>query len=320
MTNVVLSLTLMVSLLAFQQTEDTAPQERPRFSASVTEIIIYASVYDSQSKLVSNLTRDDFEVLEDRQPQRIDTFILTDVPSTLGLVLDASGSMRNKQSIVEEAVELFLDLTNPRHELFLIAFDDQVELEEDFTRDVEDIRDSVRNIIVKGGTALYDATFLAIDKAEQGHEPKKVAVIFTDGEDKDSYYEYEEVLEKARESETQIFIVAFLNQDLSDDAGFFGIGRSDRQKVVRAVQDLVDVTGGKAFFPEETGELKGVFEDIATELKNQYRISYQSTNTEFDGSWRRIDVKVKNARERAFKVRARKGYYARSGASGTSGR
>ena len=309
-----LSAALVLAQPARQSSED-----KPRFRVGVNEVVIYASVYDSASQLVANLTQEDFEVLEDRQSQRIDSFVLTDVPSTLGLVMDASGSMRQKQDMVEEAVNLFLDQTNPRHELFLIAFNDEVDLEEDFTHDIEDVRDSVHNIIVKGGTALYDATYLAIDKAEQGSEPKKVAVIFTDGEDKDSYYEYEEVLEKARESETQVFIVAFLSDELDSRGGFFGIMKSDRDKVTQSVEDLADVTGGKAFFPTRVDELNGVFQEIAKELKNQYRISYQSTNPVFDGAWRRIDVRVKDARDRGLKVRAKRGYYARANVRETSG-
>jgi len=244
-------------------------QQTPRFRALVDQVVVYASVYDADGALVTGLTADDFQVFEDRIEQEILTFERTEVPSTIGLVLDTSGSMRRKMALVEEALYLFLDQTNPDHELFLIRFDDEVELEEDFTREFDDIRDAIGNVIVKGGTALYDAIYLAVDKARDGSEPKKVAVVFTDGEDKDSYYTREELVEKVREGET----------------------------------------GGKAFFPQKIEELGTVFEGIARELKNQYRLSYRSSNTENTGGWRRIDVKIVGAKEKGFRVRARKGYY-----------
>jgi len=284
-------------------------QQTPRFRALVDQVVVYASVYDADGALVTGLTADDFQVFEDRIEQEILTFERTEVPSTIGLVLDTSGSMRRKMALVEEALYLFLDQTNPDHELFLIRFDDEVELEEDFTREFDDIRDAIGNVIVKGGTALYDAIYLAVDKARDGSEPKKVAVVFTDGEDKDSYYTREELVEKVREGDTQVFIVAFLDQELDDDRGFFGIFKSQRNKVQEAITQVAEETGGKAFFPQKIEELGTVFEGIARELKNQYRLSYRSSNTENTGGWRRIDVKIVGAKEKGFRVRARKGYY-----------
>jgi Ca-activated chloride channel family protein len=151
--------------------------------------------------------------------------------------------------------------------------------------------------------------YLAVDKAQQGSEPKKVTVIFTDGEDKDSYYTHEELLEKVREGETQVFIVAFLDKDLDDDRGFFGVFKSQRSKVQEAITQVAEETGGKAFFPEQIDELATVFQSIAQELKNQYRLSYRSSNPENGKEWRRIDVRVVEAEERGLRVRSRKGYY-----------
>lgn len=305
-----LLLTLFSLLASAGWAQEKSQSGTPRFRASVDQVVVYASVYDQEGRLVSGLKKSDFRIFEDRVEQEITGFAQAEVPSTIGIVLDTSGSMRDKMPMVEQAIDLFLSLNNEQNELFFIRFDDEVELEEDFTKEVADIQDAVNNVLVKGGTALYDAIYLSVDKAEQGGEPKKVIVVFTDGEDKDSYYTSDEVLEKVQESETQLFIVSFLDEDLSDDRGFFGIFKSDKEKVTTTIEDMADVTGGRAFFPEQIGALNGIFEQIARELKNQYRISYISSNNTRDGAWRRIDVKVEEADEKDLKVRARKGYYA----------
>ncbi len=284
--------------------------DTPRFSAQVEQVVVYASVYDRDSRLVSGLSKDDFEVFEDRVEQDVTSFVQTEIPSTIGIVLDTSGSMRNKMRIVEEALDLFLDLSNPQNELFFVRFDHQVELVENFTYDAEDIRDAIANVVIKGGTALWDALYLSVEKAQEGNEPKRVVILFTDGEDKDSYYRNEEVIEKIRESETQIFVVGFLDEESSGGRGFFGLFKSRRQQVEDELRTVAEVTGGQAYFPETIEELSSVFEQIAHELKHQYRLAYISSNPDRDGEWRRIDVQIRNARERGLRVRAKTGYYA----------
>lgn len=295
-----------------QKSEDQQDQKRPaRFTSKVDQVVLYASVYDQTGELVSDLKKEDFTVFEDRVEQEITNFGLEDLPSTIGIVMDKSGSMRGKWDLVTEATELFLNLSNPENQMFLVAFDDEVSLEEPLTRDVADIRDSMDNIIVSGGTALYDSIYLAVDQAREGDEVKKAIVVFTDGEDKDSYYTEREILDKVQESEVQIYIVAFLDQDLDDQSGFFGVFKSDREKITKTISDIAEVTGGKAFFPEKIEELSGVFKTIATELRNQYRLAYVSSNPERDNKFRRIRVQVADAKSRGLKVRAKKGYYAR---------
>lgn len=282
----------------------------PRFRASVDQIVVFASVVDARGQLVSGLTLEDFRLYEDRVEQDVTSFAQTEVPSSIGLVIDTSGSMRNKILQVEHAVGLFLDQNHPQNEVFLVRFSHQVEQVEAFTRDVEDIRDAVFNLVPRGGTALWDAIYLSVEEAQSGNEPKKVIIVFTDGEDKDSFYRQEEVVAKAQESEVQIFVVAFLDEDLNERGGFFGLFRSERDKVQTSLSEIAEVTGGRTFFPKRIDELDSVFEEIAHELKNQYRISYVSSNPSRDGEWRRIDVQLNSAREKGYKVRARKGYYA----------
>lgn len=296
-------------LLLSQSLLAQSGDKTPRFKTEVNQVVVYVSVYDKENQIITGLVQDEFELYEDKIHQDLTSFAQTDVPSSIGIVLDSSGSMRNKMARVEDAIELFLGANNPANELFLIRFDDEVELEEDFTRDVDDIRDAISNIVVRGGTALYDAIYLSVDKAQKGVEPKKVIVVFTDGEDKDSYYTHDELLERVREVDTQIFIVSFLDDEVSEDRGFFGIFKSEKEKLEKGITQLAEVTGGKAFFPKDVGELDSIFQSIAHELRNQYRLSYISSNKDRSGTWRRIDVVVQDAKEKGLKVRARKGYY-----------
>ena len=303
---------LSVSLLAFCLTLGYAQQGTPaQFRTAVEQIVLYASVYDKDSILVENLEKEDFTIYEDRIQQEVTYFGRDDVPSTVGVVIDSSGSMRDKFDLVNEATRLFLSKNNPENELFFVAFKDEVRLEQNFTRDVEDIYDALDNVIISGGTALYDAIYLAVDKALQGNEPKKTVIVFTDGEDKDSYYSHQELIEKVEESDVQLYIVAFLDSDLSKSGGFFGVFKSAREKIQQKIRDIPKSTGGEAFFPDEISQLNEVFHSIAYELRNQYRLSYVSSNTTRDGTWRRTDVVVKDAKERGLKVRAKKGYFAK---------
>ncbi len=283
---------------------------KPQFRAAVDQVVVYAAVYDKLNQLVSGLKKDDFTVLEDKVPQQVTYFGLADMPSTVGIVVDCSGSMRQKIDEVIDAIKLFLAQNNPENELFLIKFNDEVTLEEGFTKDQEDITDALDNLVVSGGTALYDAILLAVDQAREGSEPRKAVIVFTDGEDKDSYYKLTEVLSKVQESDVQIHIVAFLDSDLSSEGGFFGVFKSEKEKVTKAVTEIAEMSGGKCILPQKVDELKPAFESIAQDLRNQYRLGYISSNSTKDGSWRRVDVQVREAKEKGLKVRAKKGYTA----------
>ena len=286
-------------------------QDAPaQFRAEVDQVVVYSAVYDRNNGLVSDLTAEDFTIYEDKVEQEVTYFGQDDIPSTLGVVIDTSGSMRDKFDRVDEATRLFLSMNHSENELFLVSFKDEVSLEEGFTRDVQDIYDALDNVIISGGTALYDAIYLAVDQAREGSEPKKALLVFTDGEDKDSYYSHQDLLEKIQESDVQIYIIAFLDPELSRGGGFFGLFKSEREKIEKALRAVPEETGGQSFFPDQISQLKEVFGSIARELRNQYRLAYISTNRVRDGKWREVDVLVRNSKARGFKVRAKKGYRA----------
>ena len=292
-----------------QESPPDQSQGAPIFRQDVDQVVLYAAVYDETGELVTGLQQEDFTVFEDKVKEGITFFGRDDVPSTSGIVMDTSGSMRSKIDLVVNAAKLFVTRNHPENELFLITFDHKVELEEDYTRDAEDIRDALDNITVSGGTALYDSIYLGIDKAQNGSEPKKVIVIFTDGEDRDSYYTHEELLDKIRQSDVQVFVIAVLNPDLSDEGGFFGVFKSKRHKVKKKIEEIAENTGGKVYFPERIQELDKVFAQIALELRNQYRLAYITHNPLKNGSWRTITVEVRDEKKRKLSVRAKKGYF-----------
>lgn len=310
-----------IGLLAGLPDVQLFAQKAPRFRADVDQVVLYASVYNTEGQLVSDLKQEDFLVTENGTLQQVTYFGLDDIPATVGIVMDNSGSMRDKKDRVDKATDLFLDLNNPENELFLMSFNSESRLDEDFTQDVDDIRDALYNQMVSGGTALYDAISLAVEHAHEGSEPKRVVVVFTDGEDKNSYYTIDEVVQQVEEADILVFIIAFLAQQESEKSGFFGVLKKFKKETVsKSVIDVAEATGGKAYFPNDTKELQQVFEEIAYELRNQYRLSYISNVTEElrEDGWRSVRVNIKKARERGLRIRARRGYYIQKAEATTS--
>ena len=231
------------------------------------------------------------------------------MPFSLGILIDLSGSMRNKIDQVTKAALAFIRASNPEDQVFLIGFNEQVELIQDFTSDIDEIADALDNTIVAGGTALYDAVYLGVQKAHIGVRPKKAIVVITDGEDRDSYYKLDEMVAKVQESDVQVYCVGFLNQ--IPDKGLFGRwSKSVPEKAHDALQRISEETGAKAFFPQKVSEINAIVAEIAHELRNQYSIGYLSSNTARDGSWRRVKIALEPGNASAYNVRYRRGYFA----------
>ncbi len=217
--------------------------------------------------------------------------------------------MRSKIDLVNKAALAFIRASNPDDQVFLIGFNDQTELLEDYTNDIDAITDSLDNIVVTGGTALYDAVYLGVQKAQSGVKPKKAIVVITDGEDKDSYYKLEELVAKVQESDVQVYTVGFLNE--IPDKGLFGRwSKSVPEKAHDALKRISDETGAKSFFPQKVSDISGIVSEIAHELRNQYSIGYISSNAARDGSYRRIKITLDTASAPGHTARYRRGYFA----------
>ena len=284
-----------------------------RIGVDVNQVVVNLTVHDRNGVLVSGLKQENFLLYEDKVQQSITNFGQTDVPSSIGLVIDTSGSMKRRLDVVVRAAKLFVDKTNLESELFLIDFNSQVSLVEDFTRDFDDIRDALDNMISSGGTALYDAIYLGVEKAKQGSEAKRVLLVFSDGQDKDSYYKIDELLGKIGDSDVEVYLVIFLDENIRTDHGFFGVGKSEKEKLQVKMADIAEATGGKVFYPDKLEDLQQVFTSIAEELRNQYRIAYISSNKVKDGKWREIRVQLASvpSKEQNYRIRTRRGYYAK---------
>ncbi len=298
--------------------ESKSPQEAQkdfRIGVNVDLVVVHTSVTDKNGLFVTGLAKENFKLFEDGIGQNIISFSREDVPVSLGIVLDTSGSMRDKMENVNRAALAFIRAGNPDDEEFLIGFNSEVELLEDYTNDADLITDTLNNTIVTGGTALYDAIYLSVQKAQKGSKPKKALIVISDGEDRDSYYSLDEMVAKVQESDVQIYAVGFLNP--TPEKGLFGRwSKSEPEKAHDALQRICEETGGKAFFPNDVKEIHPIVAQVAHELRSQYSISYTSSNPARDGAWRRIKVALDLPIASSLHVRYRSGYFAAKTAAG----
>ncbi len=288
--------------------QKSSPQDF-RIGVNVDLVVVHTSIVDKNGMFVSGLKQENFKVFEDGVSQEIISFSQEDVPVSLGIVLDISGSMRAKFDSIIKAALAFIRAGNPEDEEFLIGFNSEVELLEDYTNDIDLISDTLNNTIVTGGTALYDAIYLSVQKAQQGSKPKKAIVVITDGVDRDSFYSLDEMVVKVQESDVQIYSVGFLDE--IPEKGLFGFwSKSEPEKAQETLKRISEETGAKAFFPKNLNDIHAIVAEIAHELRSQYSISYISSNRARDGNWRRLKVVLEDAAAEKPHVRYRSGYFA----------
>jgi len=287
--------------------ESPPPEKGFTIGVSVDMVVMYTSVFDKNGHFVAGLKKENFRLFEDGIQQSLTSFSQEDVPVSMGILIDLSGSMRGKIEQVTKAALAFIRASNPMDQVFLIGFNEEVELLQDYTSDIDEITDALENTIVSGGTALYDSIYLGVQKAHTGIKPKKAIVVITDGEDRDSYYKLDELLAKVQESDVQVFSVGFLDE--VPEKGFFGKwSKTAPEKAHDALLKISEETGGKAFFPNKLTDIHTIVNEIATDLKSQYSLSYFSSNAARDGSFRRVKVELSSAPNAT--PRYRRGYYA----------
>jgi Ca-activated chloride channel homolog len=292
--------------------EAAAPKAKDNsfgITIEVDLIMMYTSIYDKSGRFVGGLKKDNFKLYEDGIEQKIDRFSQEDAPISMGILLDLSGSMRSKIDQINRAALAFIRASNPQDQVFLIGFNDEVELLQDFTSDVDEITDALENTITLGGTALYDAIYLGVQKSHTGSKAKKAVVVITDGEDRDSYYKLDEIIKKVQELDVQVFSVGFLN-DIPDKGILGSFSKSEAEKARDALTRVAEETGGKAFFPDKLTDIHTIVAQIAGELRNQYSIGYFSSNPARDGSFRRVKIELVGVTSSNNHVRYRRGYFA----------
>ncbi len=302
------------------QRKKSVPQSRGEEVGDVVAltaelVILDVTVVDRRHHVVADLEKDRFTVYENGVRQEIAFFSREETPVSLGLVLDTSGSMRRKLGKVIAAAKSLMRQSHPEDEYFLVEFKGEVELLEDFTRDVSLIHDALDNLIASGQTALLDAIYLSVEHAQKyGTHRRKAILVVTDGEERDSYYTREQVLERLRGSDVQVYAVGF-TEGLGE-AAIFRQTESRRlsgqeKKARKLLEELARESGGRAFFPQGLDELETIASTIARELRTQYAIGYYPSSPERDGSWRTVRVEVTPDKERGpLTARTRAGYYA----------
>ena len=280
------------------QAPDQQNQESFKFRTGVELINVNATVTDQSGRFVGGLTKDDFRVFDDEQPQTVTHFSAERVPVSLGIVLDTSGSMDGeKMYAAKQALERFLfQLLDPEDEVFLYRFDNNPELVEGWTRDKQRVSDALRRIQPRGGTALYDAVADAVRLAQQGHNKKKAVVIISDGNDTSSRTDVYSLKQLIRETEVLVYAI--------------GIDAPDARPSTRvnpeALREITGPSGGYTEVVRSAADLGPATARIADELNKQYTFAYVSSRPP-DNTWRNIRVHVTKG---DYLARARRMYFA----------
>jgi VWFA-related protein len=276
------------------QTEQT-----PVYRAETRLVVLHASVLDKSGHLVTNLPESAFKVFENGVEQRLKVFRREDVPVSLGLIIDSSGSMRDKRAKVQASALQLVKASNPNDEVFVVNFNDEAYLDTPFTNDLKRMEEGLSRIDSRGGTAMRDAIGMSIDYLkEKGKKDKKVLVIVTDGNDNTSTLPLEKLVQKAQQSEVVMYAIGLLSEEDRREAG----------KAKRALNAVAEATGGAPFYPKELSEVERISLQVAHDIRNQYTLAYTPSEQTLDGSFRRISVTVNGPNHPV--VRTRTGYYA----------
>jgi len=269
------------------------------FRAGVDLTTFGVTVTDRKGNVVQNLTKADFAVIEDGKPQSLDYFAQGDgdaaPPMHLGLMVDASGSMQSDMKLAQSAAIKFLNMLPEAQDITLVDFDTQVRITRYPQRDFPRLIERIRQRKADGWTALYDALGTYLDGADS-QDGRKVMVMYTDGADSRSALSMSETLMLLKASNVTVYAIG-----LVENTG------SARMQLQMTLRQLVETTGGQAFFPMAMREVESAYDKVLAEIKGQYHLGYQSSNSARDGKWRKVEIKLKRA---DLRVRSRQGYFA----------
>jgi len=272
------------------------------YRSQVDLVLVPVTITDPMNRLVTGLDRENFQLFEGKEAQEIKHFSSEDVPVSLGVIFDMSGSMSSKIERAREAVVEFFKTANPRDEFFMITFADKPEQLSDFTQSVEDIQGKLVYTIPKGRTALLDAIYLGVSKMRQAKYPKKSLLIISDGGDNHSRYTEGEIKSLVKEADLLIYAIGIYDHSFPTDEERLG---------PQLLSDLTELTGGRAFTIDNPNDLADVATKIGIELRNQYVLGYRPKNPVRDGKWRKIKVKLNPPKGLPpLRVYAKTGYYA----------
>ncbi len=268
----------------------------------VEEVVMYATVLRG-NQMVQDLKKEDFQVFEDGVKQNILSFQHTDLPVSIGLVVDNSGSMAKKRPSVNKSALDLIQASNPEDEAFVVNFSDEAFIDQEFTSDVNKLRDGLGHIESRGGTALYDAVVASADKlAQDAKRPKQVLIIITDGEDNASTLNLEQTIHRVQElSGPVVYTIGLLFGD--------EMSHAEVRHARRALEMLSAETGGMAFFPKSIEQIDQIAAEVARDIRSQYTIGYHSSKPSTQPGFRRVDVTAQEKGEGKLTVRTRTGYF-----------
>jgi VWFA-related protein len=269
----------------------------------VEEVVLNATVLDGSGHLVQDLKKENFAILEDGVRQNIISFQHSDVPVSIALVVDNSGSMSRKRPAVNKSALDLIQASNPQDEAFVVNFSDEAFIDQEFTTDVNKLRDGLSHIESRGGTALYDAVVASADKlAADARHPKQVLVIITDGEDNASTLNLEQTIRRVQQlSGPMIYSIGLLFGD--------EMSHAEVRHARRALEMLSTETGGIAFFPKNMEQVDQIAAEVARDIRSQYTIGYHSTKPTTEPGFRRVQVNAEAKGMSKLSVRTRTGYF-----------
>ncbi|MBI3474435.1 MAG: VWA domain-containing protein [Acidobacteria bacterium] len=269
------------------------------FKKSVEEVVLHAVVFDDKQRFVTNLDKNSFSVLEDGHPQTITSFRHEDIPVSIGIVVDNSGSMREKRQKVNAAALNLVRASNPDDEVFIVNFNDEFYNDQDFTSDIKKLKEALEKIEARGGTALYDAVVASADWLKQAKREKKVIFVVTDGEDTASGQSLEQAVRRLQEENgPTVYAIGILGDE------------EHPKRAKRALQVMAERTGGIAFFPKTLDEVDAISRSVAHDIRNQYTLGYKPTTPKNQGGYRTVRVDAKSRSYGKMVVRTKTGYYA----------
>jgi len=278
------------------------------FHAEAQEVTLHATVVDERNRLITNLNKTDFAVFENNQPQQIRSFRQEDIPVAMGILIDNSGSMREKRAEVNKAALNLVKASNPDDQVFIVNFSDEPILDQDFTSDVKKLQAALEHVESRGGTAIFDALVASWnDQLKNTKLQRKVLFLVTDGEDDASQATLEEAVRLLQqENGPTVYCIGLLGEEKSRHAK-------------RALETISDRTGGISFFPPTLDQVDEISRSVAHDIRNQYTITYTPTTPKNVGGFRTIHVDAHARPYKKLTVRTRSGYYPgqeRQGAGG----
>jgi len=276
----------------------------------VEEVTLHATVVDDRQRLITDLDKTAFAVFEDGQPQQITSFGRSDVPVSVGILIDNSGSMREKRPSVNQAALNLVRASNPQDEVFIVNFNEEPFLDQDFTNNIGQMKEALERVASRGGTALYDALVAASDHLRKSAKlDKKALLVITDGEDNASRETLEAAVRKlAVDGGPTVYTVGLLNEE----------ERGAAKRAKRALRLVSEQTGGVSFFPSNYADVDSITNQVAHDIRNQYTIGYKPSTPKTSGGFRTVRVEARAPGYKRLQVRTRTGYYANEGQQATA--